>query len=299
MSTERTDHRFVFIGGLHRSGTWLQTHLLEKHPDVSRLGLVNKTDEPGDYSRLEGQFLQTVYPQDEHYGGVGRIGFHRDAHLTEGSSLVTEENRRRIFDEWARYWDLSRPVLLEKTPANILRTRFLQTMFPKSSFVLVLRHPAVVALAQQKWTGTAIMSLVEHWLCCYELLRDDLQRLDRYLIVRYEDFVADPESGWSRICRFLDLEPSQPEVSVRSDGNERYFRAWESALDADRERVTVPHRLIRRLMPAAIRYGYPITFLTEEARLCVTRFEQRASEFGYSLKDVRALGRINIEPSRQ
>jgi hypothetical protein len=68
---------------------------------------------------------------------------------------VTPENRQKLFEEWSRYWDVSKPYLLEKSPPNLIRTRFLQAMFPSSYFVVLLRHPIPVALATQPWGAIA------------------------------------------------------------------------------------------------------------------------------------------------
>ena len=56
------DHRFVFLAGLHRSGTTLLARLLAAHPEISGF---SETGVPAD----EGQHLQGVYPAAREYGG--------------------------------------------------------------------------------------------------------------------------------------------------------------------------------------------------------------------------------------
>ena len=118
MTAAMIDRKFVFIVGLHRSGTTLLANLLAGHPDVS--GFEN-TGAPMD----EGQFLQTVYPVGPVWGGdaIGRIGFDPCAYLTERSSIATRENAEKLLNEWSDYWDMSKPVLLEKSPPNIINVR--------------------------------------------------------------------------------------------------------------------------------------------------------------------------------
>ena len=279
-------HNFIFIGGLHRSGTWLQTHCLETHPEVSRLGTVNRNEKSGKPHRSEGQFLQTVYPEDQAHGGVGRFGFDPDAHMTEDSLLVTAENRRQIWKEWSRYWDTSRPYLLEKTPSNLIRSRFLQELFPRSTFIFVMRHPVSVALAQQKWTGTSVSSLIEHWLVCHETMREDLPALRRFLRVNYESFIHSPASTMSRIYEFLQLTPQAVSTVVRSNGNDVYFNTWRRAIAGIGPDATLSRRLVRLVMPRAIHWGYPISILANEADYVISRFEERVNAFGYSLRDL-------------
>ena len=295
----KSKHTHIFIGGLHRSGTWLQTHCLERHPEISLLGTVNNTKEPGDFSKYEGQFLQSVYPDDNYYGGVGKLGFHPEIHLTEHSSLVTEDNKSQIQDEWNRYWDTSKQYLLEKTPANLIRTRFLQAMFPDTRFIFVMRHPAVVALAQQKWTGTSLSSLIEHWLICYETLLSDMKFLDNYLLLRYEDFIHTPIEHMRNTYNYLGLDPIDDIENIRKDGNEKYLTPWEKALNNKVNRKSLSYRIIKRVMPYAVKYGYPITIMEDELSMIINRFEDRVMKFGYSLKNPTKIEEIPFNTHKQ
>jgi hypothetical protein len=243
--------QLVFLAGLHRSGTTLLARLLAAHPEISGF---SGTGVPAD----EGQHLQTVYPAAKVYGGPGRFGFAPESHLTEASPLATEESVRRLWEAWSRHWDLSRPVLLEKSPPNLLKTRFLQALFPRSAFVVVLRHPIPVSLATAKWRRTRrYHRLLEHWLRCYELFAADRERLGRVHVVRYEDLVRDPEAVLRGTFAFLGLEPVPPSEAVEAGADERYFRQWRELQRDPRMR----------------------TYLT----LASLWYERRARRFGYSL----------------
>src|SRR4051794_31204460 len=118
----RPEHQLLFVGGLHRSGTTPLARALSAHPEVS--GFSN-TGVPED----EGQHLQDVYPSAHLLGGPGRFARNSSAHLTESSGLATSESASRLWTSWAPYWDLNKRVLVEKTPSNLLMTRFLQRLF--------------------------------------------------------------------------------------------------------------------------------------------------------------------------
>jgi len=214
------EHRFVFLAGLHRSGTTVLARLLAAHPQISGF---SDTGAPAD----EGQHLQSVYPSDHEHGRPGRFGFAPEMHLTESSPLVSEQSARTLFEEWAPHWDLSKPFLLEKSPPNLLKTRFLQALFPDSAFVVVVRHPIPVSLATARWRQTRrYHRLLEHWLRCHALFTADRELLERAHVLHYEQLVRDPAGVLCGIFEFLELEPIAPSEPVETGANERYFRQW-------------------------------------------------------------------------
>jgi hypothetical protein len=213
--------RFVFVAGLHRSGTTLLARLLAAHPEISGF---SGTGAPAD----EGQHLQSVYPSDHQYGRPGRFGFAPEMHLTESSTLVSEESAARLFAEWSPHWDLSRPLLLEKSPPNLIKTRFLQALFPDSAFVVVIRHPIPVSIPTAKWRGTRRYDrLLDHWLRCHALFEADLEYLDRAHALTYEQLVHDPAAALREIFAFLDVEPIPPSEPVDAAANQKYFQRWK------------------------------------------------------------------------
>ena len=102
----------------------------------------------------EGQHVQTVFPPDDALGGPGYFAFNPLAHMTEAHALATPASRARLEAEWGAHWDASKGVLLEKSPSNLLRARFLQALWPDCHFVFIVRHPLAHAYASAAW-GTA------------------------------------------------------------------------------------------------------------------------------------------------
>ncbi len=246
-------HRFVFVAGLHRSGTTLLARLLAAHPEIS--GFSN-TGAPAD----EGQHLQSVYPSDHEHGRPGRFGFAPEMHLTESSPLASEETANRLFEEWSPHWDLSRPVLLEKSPPNLLKTRFLQALYPGSAFIVIVRHPIPVSIPTARWRGTRRYDrLLEHWLRCHALFEADREHLERVHVLHYEQLVRDPAAVLRSTLEFLELEPIPPQEPVEAGANEKYFRQWHELKRDLRMRVfldLVSLRYERRVR----HYGYSLLF---------------------------------------
>ena len=219
MKISTGQHQHIFIGGLHRSGTTLLGRCLQEHPQIS--GFENT----GVYED-EGQFLQSVYPVAGVYGGPGKFGFNSASFLDEYSSLITAENKIKIFQEWSQYWDLDKPYLLEKSPPNLVRTRFLQALFPEAIFIILLRHPIAVSYATQKWSQTSLISLIKHWLICHERFQVDQAYLRKVLVLKYEDFIASPQATLNQIYDLIEVEHYPLNLTIHKGVNERYFNWW-------------------------------------------------------------------------
>ena len=247
MAYDPARHRLVFVGGLHRSGTTLLADLLAEHDEVSGFA---DTGVPAD----EGQHLQTVYPTARAIGGPGRFGFAKGARLTENSPLATAASAERLLSEWGPHWDRTRAVLVEKSPPNLLRTRFLQALFPDARFLLIVRHPVAVSLATRKWSQTSVPSLLRHWLVCHRAFAADRERLGRVHVVSYEHLAAEPEACLAGVFAFLDLAPPPRSLEVRAGSNEEYFARFRS---------------------------HPVA-----AAALALRYEHAVARFGYSLREL-------------
>ena len=252
---------FVFIGGLHRSGTSLIHECLRDHPDISGFSGTGVNED-------EGQLLQSVYKPASVFGGPGKFGFNPRSFMDETHELVSDISRRRLLNEWGKYWDVQRRILIEKSPPNLVRTRFLQALFPNSKFIVVLRQPVAVAYATKKWSHSRIPSLIEHSLLCYERFAKDLPHLKNVYTLRYEEFIASPQKVLDQLTSFIGVESITLSREVKVNINEKYFRKLE--LDCEKP----------------IRGWY--------LRRCLSRREPRTNAFGYSLLSPRELRDVRI-----
>ena len=177
--------------------------------------------------------------------------------MDESHPLATDENANTIMSEWGKHLDLSCRYIVEKSPPNIVRSRFLQKLFPQSRFIVILRHPLVVSYAtHNKWPNTGISSLLEHALLAYEIFLKDMQKLHSVYILRYEELVHDPQGTIDDIFRFLELAPVEVSQEVHSNVNEKYFMKWENTQKHSSEHNI--YKLTEKFEPRMNRFGYSI-----------------------------------------
>lgn len=240
----------AFIGGVHRSGTTLVARALAQHPDASGL---TGTGVPED----EGQHLQDVYTTGEAHGGPGHFALDPRAHLTEADAAPDHADRLRA--AWDPYWDSTRSVLVEKSPPNLVRFRYLQAVFPDARFVAVVRHPVPVVLATFKMAAldTSVHTVLRNWVVAHETFKGDELYLDRVRVVRYEDLVAEPSSVLAELHQFLDLAPHTPELDLRPETDAQYAKQWRAATG----RASLRRTLLARRYDARVRalgFGYTL-----------------------------------------
>ena len=185
------DSFWLFVLGLNNSGTSILAHVLETHPAVRPLP-------------AEGQALTRALPTGAQLG-VRRNWTVRldDFHWTAESA---PEAARRARYDWAFHAPRRPGIVLEKSPPNSVRARWLQANFEPSRFLAIVRHPYAVCEGMRRRGGFGIADAARHWARGNGTMLADAEELDCFLLVSYEEFCAEPNNVLDRVESFLDLE---------------------------------------------------------------------------------------------
>lgn len=263
---ELQNHRFGFIIGAPHSGTTLIKLLMGQHQNVSNI--VNKN-----IRNNEAQFFQTVYPP--HVGLNHNWSYTPEMHLTELSTPYnTIESRDQLYAEWRRYWNVSKPVLIEKSPRHMLMTRLLQHWFTaeRTFFVVVLRHP--LATMKEMWTFRKIFNFSDcgenaiiHWLKIQRQLFEDMAQLHNVVLFHYEHFaLGQSQEYFTRVMAQLDLPGSVPVPTVRPYQIRRPSREYRGAVS----RPPLVHQQL--VYDWIIRYGHEARRMPAQCAHVVARY---------------------------
>ncbi|WP_022708476.1 sulfotransferase family protein [Paracoccus zeaxanthinifaciens] len=213
MTAKGLSHRYVFVGGLHRSGTSLVARIVAGLPGV---GAIRNAPVPEN----EGVYLQGAIAHTAQHGRPMHFATDPAQHLTEGCAHDSLATRQRLEADWAPWFDEG-AWRVEKSPVNLTRMRLYQQLFPLSQFVVVMRHPQAVAAAVSKWVDMPQDRMIGHWIDAHLQVAQDLAHLHAVMVLRYEDLVARPDAHRDALAAFLGIPPARGAEAVR-DGNGDY-----------------------------------------------------------------------------
>jgi hypothetical protein len=214
----------IFMIGAERSGTTLVMAMLGAHPRIAVPEVVWY------YSRF--------YPYLHTYGDLSKEKNFRTLAAEMVHGLKTpywgmKVNPRTIVDEivasvrersfaglysamFERYAEESgkKPRWGEKTPYNLFFVGPMAEDFPNAQFIFITRdgRDASVDYLESSFGPTNIFMAAEIWAMGQNAVkpwREKLARAGRWMDVRYEDLVRQPESILRQICTFLgeDYDP--------------------------------------------------------------------------------------------
>lgn len=274
-----TTQRYLFVVGSGRCGSTLVAEILAGHPDLGWISLY-----PGPLGRIaRAPGLKPrpseAYPLFRKEVSPMLVEMCRDLTAADAAPWL-ERRLRNFFDRRAQ--EQGRPVFMHKF-TGWPRARLLAAVFPEAKFVHVYRDGRSVAnsLLQVRWwrgyqgvprwgfgdlaererrdweaTGHSWAYLAglewQRVMAAFEVAREEIGS-ERWLDVRYEDFVARPAEETTAILRFAGLD--------RWDALERHIKRLsvsEGRKDSYRDELRPEDvaLLDSLLAPTLARWGY-------------------------------------------
>jgi hypothetical protein len=198
-------YRWIFIVGCNNSGTTLMHDVLAATGKFS-------------FMPHEGQRYTDVLMRAQKRA-YERVWSEYVGELRLDERHPTRDVPRLLFD-WLGELDTPvKPMILEKTTANAVRMRWLERAFPGAAFVGIVRNGFAVVEGIKRKGSKTVARGARHWKLVNEMMLDDAQLVKRFLLVRYEDFVAAPQATLSKIAEFLGIRLDHIEATGRSIQN--------------------------------------------------------------------------------
>ncbi len=205
---------FPFIVACGRSGTTMLRVMFEQHPDIA---IPPESYFPVSFWRRRDRYaapgggVDLAVIADDLLRHDRFLAWRLDPGLV-GSELTGvapdyAEAIRRVYALYASSHGKSRYG--DKTPSFLMHMAMLSEQFPEARFIHLVRdgRDVVLSLRDQPFAPSSFTGAAEYWSGRVRRARQAGERLgtERYVEVRYEDLVADPERELTKLCEFVGL----------------------------------------------------------------------------------------------
>ncbi|RLA39186.1 MAG: hypothetical protein DRR42_27580, partial [Gammaproteobacteria bacterium] len=249
----------IFLFGCHKSGTSLLRALLDGHPDVLcipkeahffqasgfAIGYPLREDFESENKKIFSLDQYRLFLKKENCEGSefsDNPGFNYDIAAFENfyEESKIDSSLRGRFEAYMTaiigslgdsYWRRRKCRIVEKSVENFEFFPLLNAMYPQAKFIHIVRNPYATLCAIRKMKAEKGYPVINKFTSAIKQSMTTAWNFsaleDRYLVLRYEDLLLDPESKMREISSFLnlsfDVKLLQPTIGGRSwAGNSVY-----------------------------------------------------------------------------
>ena len=119
-------------------------------------------------------------------------------------------NWDHISKEWHKYWDQSKPILMDKSPPNLLRAKAISQQFAPAYFVIFYRNPYAHCESLIRRNNDLPEEAAKFAILCLQYQKRNLEILGNFCAISYENFTEDPGQA---IVQLKQLLPELTDVA--------------------------------------------------------------------------------------
>lgn len=106
---------------------------------------------------------------------------------------------------WESYWDKDKPVWLEKSPPNLIRTRDIRAHFQPVKFIVMVRNPYAQAEGLMRRNHFTARRAANFSMMCLRRQLENARQLEDTLVMTYEALVQDPAAVCAQLAAFMPV----------------------------------------------------------------------------------------------
>ena len=194
----KVENRFLFILSPPFCGSTLLSQIISSSKNVSVNNILGTR---------EGQTLPKV----------NKLIFYNSRKWDESYSV----DWNFVKNEWEKYWDLSLPILVEKSPPNLVRANDISNCFKPSFFIVFYRNPYAhcESLIRRKINNPT--KAAEFALKCLTFQKQNIDELDNAIGVSYEELTNDISKTTQSL---IEIFPELADINYNQEFSAHNFR---------------------------------------------------------------------------
>ncbi len=108
-----------------------------------------------------------------------------------------------IKGEWDKVWDYNKPILLEKSPPNLVRAFEIEKVFQPSYFIALNRDPYAFCEGWSRRIKQPPQNAIQFWIKCAKYQIENIQGLKNITCLTYEHFANNPAETTQQLLEFI------------------------------------------------------------------------------------------------
>ncbi|MDQ3729497.1 MAG: sulfotransferase [Actinomycetota bacterium] len=216
-----------FVVGVNRSGTTLLRMMLDSHPELAVppethfVPALFKTmqDAKNKGERMTPEETTAFLVEHRRWGDFGLDPNALEERIASLKQMRPKFVLRAFYSLYAE--GQGKPRYGDKTPGYVKQMGMVQRSLPEARFIHLIRDGRDVALSREDRSDAEVLTVERHaliWKRRISRARGQVERLNHYTEIRYEDLVHDPEAALRKICEFIELpyDPTMLDYHERS-----------------------------------------------------------------------------------